>query len=136
MRSAVTALVCTVAAAAFAAGCGSRPATGPATPTPSDEGSTTADTADSADGPPAFGRSTGRRTSDPSRNALLVLTDVRTGEAGRFDRVVLEFSGRGTPGYVVNYVDRAVVDGSGTVVDLGGGPVLDVYASQSSAVSR
>ena len=139
VRRAVTAMLGAVATVALAAGCAGEPATGPApAPAPSstatpDEESTTADTADTADGPPAFGRGTGRRTSDPSRNALLVLTDVRTGEARRFDRVVLEFSGRGTPGYVVNYVDRAVRDGSGQVVDLGRGSVLDVYASGTTA---
>jgi hypothetical protein len=58
-----------------------------------------------------------------------VLTDVRAAAHPGFGRVVLEFSGTGRPGWTVNYVDRAVMDGSGEVVDLEGASVLDVYAS-------
>ncbi|HEX6150763.1 AMIN-like domain-containing (lipo)protein [Nocardioides sp.] len=58
-----------------------------------------------------------------------MLVDVEVAEAEGFDRIVLEFSGRGTPGWVVNYVDEAVLDGSGEVVSLGGAAVLDIYAS-------
>ena len=46
-----------------------------------------------------------------------------------YDRIVLEFTGHRHPGWTVNYVDEAVLDGSGKVVELGGDAFLDIYAS-------
>ena len=59
----------------------------------------------------------------------LVFTGVRVAEHGSFDRIVLEFTGTGIPGWAVNYVDEAVLDGSGDRVALGGDAILDIYAS-------
>ncbi len=59
----------------------------------------------------------------------LVLTDVRVAHHEGFDRIVLELTGTGTPGWSVAYVDEAVLDGSGKVVRLGGESTLDIYAS-------
>ena len=58
-----------------------------------------------------------------------MLVDVRVAEAEGFDRIVLEFSGTATPGWVVNYVDDAELEGSGERVALGGSATLDIYAS-------
>jgi len=46
-----------------------------------------------------------------------------------FDRVVMEFRDRGSPGWSVNYVDRPRADGSGERIPVRGDAYLDVYAS-------
>lgn len=84
---------------------------------------------DPTDGGPTFPRNTTGRTAEPSGEWSLVLKDVRVGEHESFDRIVLEFSGKDTPGWAVDYVDQAVLDGSGKAVALGGDAVLDIYAS-------
>jgi len=58
-----------------------------------------------------------------------VLMDVRVAEHESFDRIVLEFTGTAIPGWAVNYVDEAVLDGSGGAVTLGGDAILDIYVS-------
>jgi hypothetical protein len=52
-----------------------------------------------------------------------VLVGVRVTEHEGFDRIVLEFTGTGVPGWAATYVDRAVLDGSGEAVTLGGGAI-------------
>jgi hypothetical protein len=84
---------------------------------------------DSTDGGPAFPASTARQTAENSGTWDLVLSDVRVGEHESFDRIVLEFTGTGIPGWAASYVDQAVLDGSGEAVTLGGDAVLDIYAS-------
>jgi len=84
---------------------------------------------DRPDGGPAFPGNTARQTAKHSGEWGLVFSDVRVAEHERFDRIVLEFTGTGTPGWVVSYVDQAVLDGSGQVVRLGGNAILDIYAS-------
>ncbi len=59
----------------------------------------------------------------------LVLTDVRVGHHSGFDRVVLDLEGEGTPGWSVEYVDRARLEGSGERVRVAGESVLQVVAS-------
>jgi hypothetical protein len=83
------------------------------------------------DGPP-FPDSTARQEAKNSGEWDLVLTDVRIGDHEGYDRVVLEFSGTGTPGWTVGYVDEPVLDGSGETVRLDGDAFLDVYASGST----
>jgi hypothetical protein len=56
----------------------------------------------------------------------LVLTDVRVGHHDTVDRVVLEFEGSGVPGWRVEHVDKAVLDGSGHLVRLDGGTILQI----------
>lgn len=136
MRRGVAALLSTMAAIPLLAGCGtdrshganSAPATVETTssPTPTSETSTTNNPTTDA---PAFAEDTERQSGKGSGAADLVLIDVRIAEAEGFDRIVLEFSGTGTPGWVVNYVDDAVLDGSGEVVALGGTAILDIYVS-------
>ena len=72
------------------------------------------------------------QTGEGSRPSDLVLVDVRVAATGGLDRIVLEFSGTGTPGWVVNYAEKAVLDGSGEAVDLGGRSTLDIYASDTT----
>lgn len=88
-----------------------------------------APTDDPTDGGPAFAESTALQFAENSGEWDLVLTGVRVAEGEGFDRIVLEFTGTGTPGWTVNYVDEAVLDGSGDVVELGGDTFLDIYAS-------
>ena len=56
------------------------------------------------------------------------------------DRIVLTFAGDGKPGWAVRYVDEAVVDGSGEVVDLDGDAILQLDLSgtptQASGTTR
>lgn len=117
MRRALTALLSTAAIVPLLAGCGADRSS--ATDSPR------------ASGGPTFPESTERQSGKGSGGSDLVLVDVRVaeGEGEGVDRIVLEFSGTGTPGWVVNYVDEAVLEGSGEVVDLEGTAVLDIYAS-------
>ncbi|MFD1945819.1 AMIN-like domain-containing (lipo)protein [Nocardioides aestuarii] len=68
-------------------------------------------------------------TSEQSGPWDLLLTDVRVGHHEGFDRVVLEFDGDGVPGWYVEYVDRAVSDGSGYRIRLPGESILQVGVS-------
>jgi hypothetical protein len=129
-------LLSTIAALLLLAGCGadrsddpdSAVAAGGTTspPAPTAEKPTTEDETTSA---PAFAQSTKRQSGPASGGPNLVLVDVRVAEVDGFDRIVLKFRGTGTPGWVVNYVDEAVLDGSGEGVALGGAAVLDIYAA-------
>ncbi len=87
------------------------------------------DASPTAESPAAIPGNSARQIKRSSGRAELVLTDVRVGEHEGFDRIVLEFSGTGTPGWAVDYVDEAVLDGSGEAVTLAGDAFLDVYAS-------
>jgi hypothetical protein len=124
-----------VLAAAAACGTGGGDATGVAASsatTPSQEPTSNAATTpgdDPTDGVPAFPGTTADQTAENSGEWDLVLMDVRVAEHGSFDRVVLEFAGTGTPGWAVNYVAEAVLDGSGEAVTLDGDAILDIYAS-------
>ncbi|PFG32708.1 AMIN-like domain-containing (lipo)protein [Sanguibacter antarcticus] len=91
----------------------------------------TPDDASTADAP-AFPADTSPDTADPSQDAMLTVTDVRIGRHDGFDRVVYEMGGTGTPGWTVQYVDEAIQDGSGTVIDLAGDGTLKVLISGSA----
>ena len=82
-----------------------------------------------ADVVPPFHRGTGRQTAKKSGAWDLVLTDVRVAEHPGFDRVVLVFEGSTTPGWAVDYVHEAVLDGSGRHVALKGEAFLNISAS-------
>lgn len=62
----------------------------------------------------------------PSGDALVTVTDVRTGRHDGFDRVVFEVAGEGLPGWDVRYVDDPVQQGSGNPVEVAGNAVLQV----------
>ena len=136
MRRALTALLSAIAVVPLLAGCqtdrssgtGTARATGETTNSATPR-STTSTINEPTTGAPAFTDNVERQSGEGSGGSDLVLVDVRVAQAEGFDRIVLEFSGTGTPGWVVNYVDEAVVDGSGEAVALGGTAVLDIYAS-------
>lgn len=98
----------------------------PGSATPASEATTTQAPTAEVQG---FAAGTAPQSGAGSRASGLVLADVRLTAGEDFDRIVLEFKGNGTPGWVVSYVDDAVLDGSGEVVDLGGDATLDIYAS-------
>ena len=84
---------------------------------------------DPTDAVPAFPENTADQTEEGSGGRGLVLMDVRVAGHENFDRIVLEFSGTGIPGWTVSYAEQAVLDGSGEVVTLRGDAILDIYAS-------
>jgi len=136
LQRAMAVLLSTIAAIPLLAGCAADrsgvPDSASATrgttssPTPTSKTPTTNDETTDAS---AFAENTKRQSGPGSGGSDLVLVDAGVAEAEGFDRIVLEFSGTGAPGWVVNYVDEAVLEGSGEVVDLGGAAVLDIYAS-------
>lgn len=144
MRRETIALLSAAAVAPLLAGCGSDGGDVTSAPVASETIITQKSTSDAAtdrapttdtpaDGPTvgglAFTEGTADQTAENSGNWDLVLVDVRVAEHESFDRIVLEFKGTGVPGWAVNYVDEAVLDGSGETVALGGDTILDIYAS-------
>ncbi len=111
-------------------GCGSSPTkaspTAPAASAPAS--STEPSSGDPSDKPPVFPADTKPQTAKKRGAWDLVLTDVRVAEHPGFDRIVLEFEGRGIPGWWVGYVDKPALEGSGRVVRLGGDASLNIGA--------
>ena len=65
------------------------------------------------------------RADDPAR--ALALTGIRAAAHEGFTRVVLEFSGEGTPGVrTAAWTDEAVEQGRGLPIQVDGGAVLDL----------
>jgi hypothetical protein len=62
----------------------------------------------------------------PSGPYDLVLERVRVTERDGGERVVLDFAGKGRAGWSVQYVDQAVLEGSGDVVDIDGEAILQI----------
>ncbi len=87
------------------------------------DGDTAGDTGTAA---PPFPADTAADTAEASADALVTVTDIRTGRHDGFDRVVLEVGGAGTPGWDVRYVDVASSQGRGDVVEVAGEAVLQV----------
>lgn len=56
----------------------------------------------------------------------VVLSDVRVGDHESYERAVFEVGGGGTAGWNARYVDQAVEQGSGRVVDVEGNAILEV----------
>lgn len=105
-------------------------ATGPSGTTPTTPAATTA--ASPADEPsptPATG-STERAAQDGSGDPVTV-TDIEVTGTDGVDRIVLHTSGGGTPGWVVQYVDRAQQQGSGEEVEVAGEAILEVLVTNS-----
>ncbi|MFE9578421.1 hypothetical protein ACFYO1_18670 [Nocardia sp. NPDC006044] len=116
-------MVLTIAAAtALLAGCGNDGSTAgtPATTTPS-----APSTATVAEAPKVPHDATPKR-GPASGDAGLTVTGIRIGHQPGFDRVVYDLGGQGTPGWIVQYADRAVQDGSGKPVDVAGKSILEV----------
>ncbi|MET8777661.1 hypothetical protein AB0H49_12160 [Nocardia sp. NPDC050713] len=74
----------------------------------------------------------GPKRGTPSGNAALTVTDLRIGHHSGFDRVVYDLGGTGTPGWIVQYTDQAVQDGSGNVLEVAGQSVLEVQITGSA----
>jgi hypothetical protein len=117
MPRAATALLGTFAALLLPTGCAPDSGNGPTEVSPASE---------------SLPENTRPQSGEGATPSNLVLVDVEVAAAEGLDRIVLEFSGTGTPGWVVNYVDEPVLDGSGEAVDLGGGATLDIYASATT----
>lgn len=81
------------------------------------------DDADATAAPP-FPANTDPDTQQASSDAFGNVTDVRIGHHEGFDRVVLQFGGRGTPGWDVRYVDQPASQGSGAPIDIPGNATL------------
>lgn len=114
----------------------SAPATASASPTASatgtdDDGATaapaeeTVEPADAAD----FGTEPQNDPEWPAGGGDLLPTGVRVGSHEGYERVVFDFEGTGTPGWRVEYVDEAVEDPKGDVVDVAGDYTLQVIAT-------
>ncbi|QPK82558.1 hypothetical protein G7Y29_06625 [Corynebacterium qintianiae] len=70
--------------------------------------------------------STGRAQAYPDQGTELVISDVRVGSHDGFDRVVFEFDGTGTPGYVAGYNPEPMQQASGYPIDVNGNAYLEV----------
>jgi hypothetical protein len=73
------------------------------------------------------------RTSNDTGNRPL--TNVRTGRHDCYDRMVLDIRGdlpAAPTGYQVRYVDKLYQDGSGNLIKIGGGAILEIVATAPS----
>jgi hypothetical protein len=61
-----------------------------------------------------------------SETAQLYVDRVDTGAHDGFDRATFHLTGDGAPGWVANYVDGAVAQGSGETVEVAGDAILEV----------
>ncbi|MEU7631391.1 hypothetical protein AB0C34_15585 [Nocardia sp. NPDC049220] len=80
----------------------------------------------SADAAPATPADAAPKRGTASDDAGLTVTNIRLGHQPGFDRVVYELNGPGAPGWLVQYTDRAVQDGSGNLIDVAGRSILEV----------
>ncbi len=67
-----------------------------------------------------------KHSQDPSKDSMSELVAVRVGEHTGYDRVVLEFTGPGTPGYRTQYLDYPSRQVSGKPVPIEGETALNV----------
>lgn len=77
---------------------------------------------------PVFGPAGTAQSAEPSGDLLLPV-GLRVGDHEGFDRVVVELTGEGVPGWQVEYVDEAIEDGRGERVDVDGEAILSVHVS-------
>lgn len=68
----------------------------------------------------------GTELSQLPQDGRLTVVDVRIGVHDGYERVVYELAGEGLPGWRVGYVDEAVDDPSGEVLDVAGDATLQV----------
>ena len=101
----------------------SAPSSSAAAPSTGAEDTGTEDTG--TDVPP-FEGGTEPVTQEASADALVTVSDIRTGRQDGYDRVVLELGGTGTPGWDVRYVDQAYGQGTGDPLEVAGEAVLQV----------
>lgn len=84
------------------------------------------------DAPDTAPRDAMPKRGTPSNDAGLTVTGIRIGHHPGFDRVVYELGGAGTPGWIVQYTGEAIQDGSGKVIDVAGGSILEVQITGSA----
>ena len=141
-RGRLTPVPALLAAALLLAGCGAEDDNEPASSTGSVSTETTAPGGTPTEGPgegegseeegeqdgeaPPFPSEVGADQQAASGDALVTVTDIRTGGHDGFDRVVFEVDGEGLPGWDVRYVDDPVEQGSGNAVEVAGDAVLQV----------
>ena len=135
-RLVVVPVVVLAAALAGVTGCADAPTTTTTTTSGPAPAATTPETSSPAKGepatpaPPAFGRGPSARRPSGAYDLVLrevtVQSTVQERGRGSADRVVLRFRGTGRPGWSARYVDRAVLEGSGEVVELAGDVVLRI----------
>jgi hypothetical protein len=83
---------------------------------------------------PPFDGTSGIVEKGPSDRGVALLKDVRAARHRGFDRVVLEFSGSGLPGYHVEYIDEPVRRcGSGDTTNIRGDGWLEVRMAPAAA---
>ncbi len=120
-------MVLTVAvAAALIAGCDDAETGSAASTTPP---TTTGSLVEAPAQPPG---DTAPKRGTPSNDAGLTVTDLRIGHHQGYDRIVYDLGGTGTPGWIVQYTDRAIQDGSGNEIDVAGQSVLEVQITGSA----
>lgn len=76
--------------------------------------------------PPPAEADTAPKDHEPSDDAQLVVTDVRIGRHAGFDRVVLDLTGEGLPGWHTRFNTNPVHDGSGFPVNYDGATSIDI----------
>lgn len=67
-----------------------------------------------------------RTQASPAPGTDLVISGVRAGDHQGYDRVVFEFEGAGTPGYVAGYVPEPLQQASGNPIEVNGNAYLEV----------
>lgn len=72
---------------------------------------------------------TSRKAMEASVGSEAVLSAIRTASHTGVDRVVLEFTGTGSPGWDVAYVNEATSQGSGNPITIEGESILKVTAT-------
>ncbi|MET8648549.1 AMIN-like domain-containing (lipo)protein [Nocardia aurea] len=122
-------IVSTIAVtAALLTGCDDGDTTRP----PSNVSSTAGTTGTFADVPAPAPADAQPKRGEPSSGAGLTVTGIRIGSQPGFDRVVYDLGGTGSPGWIVQYTDRAVQDGSGNQIDVAGRSILEVQITGSA----
>ncbi|MBT0995384.1 hypothetical protein KIN34_13930 [Cellulomonas sp. DKR-3] len=108
----------------------------PAEPTSAEPTSTEPTSTDPTSTDPTSAEPDGGPFADPGTvleqdadGGVLTVVDVRTGRHDGFERVVYELAGTGLPGWRVEYVEEAVDDPSGEVVDVPGPATLQVVVT-------
>lgn len=66
------------------------------------------------------------KTQRPDEPAQLAVSGVRVGSHKRFDRVVIDLSGTGLPGWYVNYVDTPMQETVGRPLNVQGSTFLNI----------
>lgn len=72
---------------------------------------------------------TAAKRQEAGGNAQLDVTNVRVGRHADFDRVVLDLTGEGTPGWMADFNTDPRQDGSGFPVDFDGATSIDLWVT-------